>query len=84
MSGGSCVAIISESLKLKAPSPDLEKCLRATLQNPLVVERLGPDSDVWQLGVKPQWDKDDQKQVQQILRDIIEADMPHIDLPPAP
>jgi len=78
MSGGACVVIIAEALKLEAPSPFLEQCLRSVCQNPLVVDRLGVGSEVWQLGVKSQWDKDEQENVQQMLRDIVETDMPHI------
>lgn len=83
MSGGACVIIIAESLKLK-PSSQLEMCLRATCANPLVVERLGGKSYIWQLGTKLHWTDADQRKVQATLRKIVETDMSHIKLPPAP
>lgn len=83
MSGGACVVIIAEALKLD-PSPDLEKCLRTVCMNPLVVQRLGAKSFIWQLGAKPLWSAADQRKVQRTLRRIVEVDMPHIKLPPAP
>lgn len=81
MSGGACVAIISESLKLKAPSPQLEQCLRMTLQNPLVVDRVGSHPGglhiYEELASLPQWDKQEQEYVQGVLREIVEEDLPN-------
>lgn len=85
MSGAACVIIISsEALKLKAPSPMLENCLRQLFANPLVLDRISKEpwlDAVVQLGVQPQWSESDQKYVQALMRDIASTDMPDIELP---
>lgn len=85
MSGAACVIIITnESLKLKAASPMLENCLRQVLANPLVIGRVGQEPEIdelVQLGVKTQWDKDEQKWVQGLLRRVVETDLPDVELP---